>query len=107
MRSSASTATLRVPVSSRTTSGWQAGSADTGRISARRDDVAKCWCGDDHEPTCPTCGKCGAPVETGMMVFFCPKRTACEFYSEDLEEGSKEMLAQIWKNQDERASGSA
>ena len=40
--------------------------------------MAKCWCGDDHEPTCPTCTKCGAPISTGMMAVFCPSND-CEF----------------------------
>jgi hypothetical protein len=48
--------------------------------------MVKCWCGDDHEPpACPTCDKCGAPVDTGMMAVFCSKGSDCEFWPEDKE----------------------
>lgn len=43
----------------------------------------KCWCGDDHEPTCPTCDTCGAPVTTGLMAVFCPRAEQCEFWPDD------------------------
>ena len=39
-----------------------------------------CWCGDDHEPHCPTCDKCGAPITTGAMALICPLREECEFW---------------------------
>lgn len=45
--------------------------------------MTKCWCGDDHEPKCPTCDKCGAPVETGFMALICPYEQACEFWPID------------------------
>jgi hypothetical protein len=47
--------------------------------------VAKCWCGDDHEPTCPRCEKCGAPVETGAMALICPFGKDCEFWVPEVE----------------------
>lgn len=59
-----------------------------------------CWCGDDHEPHCPTCDKCGAPVSTGFMVFFCPMRMQCEFYDPDLPEETQKHLFRVWLNQD-------
>jgi hypothetical protein len=28
----------------------------------------------------PTCDKCGAPIETGMMALLCPLRTECALW---------------------------
>ena len=44
-----------------------------------------CWCGDNHQPECPRCDKCGAPVETGAMALFCPKGRDCEFWVPEVE----------------------
>jgi hypothetical protein len=62
--------------------------------------MSVCWCGDDHEPHCPTCDKCGAPITTGFMVFFCPARMQCEFYDPEWDEDTKKHLFQTWLNQD-------
>ena len=52
-----------------------------------------CWCGDDHEPHCPTCDKCGAPITTGAMALICPNREQCFFYP---EEGISEPFASMF-----------
>lgn len=57
--------------------------------------MGKCWCGDDHEPHCPTCGKCGAPVTTGAMALLCPLRTKCEFWPEGMDENCE--IAQMFR----------
>lgn len=31
----------------------------------------------------PTCGKCGAPITTGMMAVLCPRGRQCEFVMDD------------------------
>lgn len=45
--------------------------------------MSKCWCGENHEPPCPTCDKCGAPITTGAMALICPHREQCEFWPEE------------------------
>jgi len=52
-----------------------------------------CWCGDVHDPHCPTCDKCGAPITTGAMALFCPNREQCEFYP---KEGIGEPFASMF-----------
>lgn len=50
----------------------------------RASHVNKCWCGDIHEPHCPSCEDCGAPITTGLMALLCPKRTACAMWPEGM-----------------------
>src|SRR5579872_2805901 len=45
--------------------------------------MSMCWCGDDHEPHCPTCEKCGAPVTTGAMALICPNCEQCFFWPDE------------------------
>lgn len=44
----------------------------------------QCWCGEMHEPHCPTCDKCGAPISTGLMAVICPEDEQCAFWPTDL-----------------------
>lgn len=52
-----------------------------------------CLCGEDHDPPCPTCDKCGALVSTGAMALICPNREKCFFYP---EEGIPEPFARMF-----------
>ena len=52
-----------------------------------------CWCGDAHEPHCPTCDKCGAPLTSGFMAVFCPAVERCEFWPARLED--QEFIRQL------------
>jgi hypothetical protein len=52
---------------------------------------------------CPTCDTCGAPITTGFMVFFCPRRLKCEFFDGDAE--SKRILQEHWAEQDAKLQG--
>jgi hypothetical protein len=45
----------------------------------------------------PTCDKCGAPITTGLMAAFCPKRMDCEFWTEGIEQ-----FMDGWVSADER-----
>lgn len=51
----------------------------------RPTETSACWCGDVHEPHCPTCEKCGAPITTGAMALLCPLRTQCALWPEGTE----------------------
>jgi len=42
----------------------------------------------------PTCGKCHAPVTTGMMAMLCPYRETCEFWPDDPE--SQAFIKKYW-----------
>jgi phage FluMu protein Com len=41
---------------------------------------------EQQDDRCPSCNKCGAPVTTGLMAAFCPKRKECEFWTEGIEQ---------------------
>ena len=56
--------------------------------------MSTCWCGDDHEPHCPTCDKCGAGISTAFMAVYCPERENCGFWPDDRE--SQEFLRALW-----------
>lgn len=48
----------------------------------------------------PCCDKCGLEITTGFMVFFCPERERCEFWDDEMSDGAKETVRDMWKKQE-------
>lgn len=52
-----------------------------------------------NTPTDPTCDKCGAPITTGFMCFFCPRREQCEFFPHDSDAETQEFVRSHWETE--------
>lgn len=48
----------------------------------------------------PVCGKCARPIVTGMTVFYCHRREACELYNPPDEETAA-FIRRHWEARDE------
>lgn len=47
--------------------------------------------------TDPKCDKCGEEITTGMMAFFCPHGSECEFWPHDAPEASQIAVYEHWE----------
>jgi hypothetical protein len=64
--------------------------------SHRKEDEGKNPAQTAIDGACPTCEKCGAPIESGLIALLCPGRQECAMWPSDGAGDFESMFPDTW-----------